>query len=418
MRIAVLAQSYPPIVSGAAFAAQNIAQNMAKRGHTVMVITASDNGEAYTEQNGRLRLARLNSIDNPFRIHQKVLLYPRAAVQQALKDFKPDLLHVHDMLQIGLSGLEYTRSAGIPAILTVHQLPWFISQYLPNTKPLREQVENMLWSYACWLLPRFDAVIAPTRTISNLIRMKTAVQVGTISNGVDLQVYHPAKLSRREEIRLRAGLDLPAKVPVVLHVGRLDADKFVERVIHASLHVLRETDAHLLVVGDGGKRPVLQSLSKSLGIAHRVHFPGFITCDQGLPQIYRLASLFVTASEIETQGIVLLEAAACGLPIAAVRATCIPEIVHHERNGLLTEPGDVNALASSMTWLIRNPSAAERMGKASAALARQHDKLRTVDLYESLYRNLIHGAKAGAITRRVSTGIFDQGSVVRGGSHK
>ncbi len=85
-------------------------------------------------------------------------------------------------------------------------------------------------------------------------------------------------------------------------------------------------------------------LCDSLGITDRVKFTGCISLQDGLPEIYRAASLFVSASEIETQGIVLLEAAASGLPIAAVHATCIPEIVHHGVNGYLAESGDLKRI--------------------------------------------------------------------------
>jgi glycosyltransferase involved in cell wall biosynthesis len=151
---------------------------------------------------------------------------------------------------------------------------------------------------------------------------------------------------------------------------------------------MQSSDAHLLLVGDGREKAALVRLCKSLGIETRAHFPGFITTKQGLPEVYRLARLFVTASEIETQGIVLLEAAASGLPIAAVRATCIPEIVHHGENGFLSEPGDLNTMALSITTLLQNPALAKRMGQASHRLVQVHDQRTTMNLHENLYRQL------------------------------
>ena len=110
--------------------------------------------------------------------------------------------------------------------------------------------------------------------------------------------------------------------------------------------------------------------------------------EEGLPEIYQLASLFVTASEIETQGIVLLEAAASGLPIVAVRATCIPEIVHHGLNGCLVESGNYIALGRAITDLLLDPEDACRMGQASLQLAQKHTILDTFNNYEKLYAEL------------------------------
>jgi len=109
----------------------------------------------------------------------------------------------------------------------------------------------------------------------------------------------------------------------------------------------------------------------------------------GLPDIYRIANLFVTASELETQGIVLLEAAASGLPIVATRATCIPEIVHEGLNGYLAEPGDICALGQAITYFLEDPDRARRMGKAGRALVGEHNIQITIDRYEKLYADLI-----------------------------
>jgi glycosyltransferase involved in cell wall biosynthesis len=169
----------------------------------------------------------------------------------------------------------------------------------------------------------------------------------------------------------------------------LDTDKHVERVVHAAAQTLNASDAHLLIIGDGTQKPALIELSKSLGLSDRVHFPGYISKEDGLPELYRIASLFVTASEIETQGIVLLEAAASGLPIVAVRATCIPEIVQHGINGFLAESGDLNGLSNAMSVLLKDPQKAKLMGKASLTLAARHDLHYTNHAHEQLYSQLV-----------------------------
>ena len=166
----------------------------------------------------------------------------------------------------------------------------------------------------------------------------TGIRPITISNGISLATFH-THLSSDEDTALRKRLHLPAQVPVVLHVGRLDIDKNVERVVQAAAQAMQQTDAHLLIVGDGSQKHTLMKMCETLKIADRVHFPGYLTLREGLPEIYRLASLFVTASEIEVQSLVLLEAIASGLPIVAVRATFVPEIVHDKVNGFLSGIG-------------------------------------------------------------------------------
>jgi glycosyltransferase involved in cell wall biosynthesis len=387
------------MISGAAIIAEKLAQAMAERGHQVLVIAASDHGQPYLVQNGNLSLHRLHSYQNPVRVCQRFLLYPRHASLRALQDFIPDIIHTHEPLQMGLLGIEYARRVDIPVTLTIHQLPWFVASYLPNMIGIRAFAESALWAYARMILRQFTSVTTPSHTVSKLVASMTGVQPMTISNGISLETFHPP-LSADDETDMRKKLNLPLHVPIILHLGRLDTDKHVERVILAAVQAMHQTEAHLLIVGDGCEKPVLQKMCKTLGIADRTHFPGYVSLQEGLPEIYRLASLFVTASEIETQSIVLLEAIASGLPIVAVRASSIPEIVYDGVNGYLAEPGDIHTLSKAIRGLLVNPVKAKLMGTASHALAVRHKFQYTIDEYEGIYRQLTTQTQARQITNK------------------
>jgi glycosyltransferase involved in cell wall biosynthesis len=147
--------------------------------------------------------------------------------------------------------------------------------------------------------------------------------------------------------------------------------------------------AHLLIVGDGTERARLTRLCQELGISDRSHFSGFITAEQGLPDIYRLAAVFVTASKIETQGLVLLEAASCGLPIVGVKATCVPELVHDGVNGWMALLGDLDGLSTCINCLLNNPPQAQLMGIAGSLIAQEITLQKTIKDTEALYRWVI-----------------------------
>ena len=389
MRIAYLTQSYSPMISGAALVVECLAKATAKRGDQVLVIAASDRGQAYRNQEQNLTVVRLQSVHNPLRVGQRFLLYPRRSVLKTLQDFEPEMIHVHEPLQLGWLGMEYAEKANIPALLTVHQTPSLAVSYLPNF--LEDYTSNLLWIYARFFSRRFTAIIAPTQTVSKLFTRMTGLSTNTISSGINLEIFHPTA-SSHEAIVTRQNWNLPSSAPILLHVGRLDVEKRVERVIQAAAKTLAQTDAHLVIIGDGSQKNNLLKLCHELGIAERVHFTGFISVNEGLPEIYRIASLFVTASEIETQGIVLLESAASGLPIVAVRATCIHEIVHDGINGYLAESGHVHGISNAMNLLLENPEEARRMGKASRVFAEKHEMRYTLEAHERLYRDLLRQA--------------------------
>ena len=386
MRIAYLAQSYPPMVSGASIFSERLAKEMAKRGHQVLVIAASDKDQPYITLQDNLTILRLRSIHNPMRVGQRFLLFPRHALLQALDEFQPDIIHSHEPLQMGWLGLTYAHRTWIPITLTVHQLPWFVASYLPDV--LRPLVEKSLWAYGHWLLRQFTSIITPTKSTSSFVQQMTGLEAKVISYGLDLQTFHPP-LDSDIETDTRQKWNLPPRVPLIIHVGRLDTDKHVEHVIRAAAQTINQTNAHLLIVGDGRQKKHLMQLCNDLGIGERVHFTGFVSIQQGLPELYRISSIFVTASEIETQGIVLLEATASGLPIVAVRATCIPEIVYDEANGYLTKAGDVYAMSQSMIKILNDPCMAATMGRVGRTLAEGHPNQETLDEHERIYDQMI-----------------------------
>ena len=114
-----------------------------------------------------------------------------------------------------------------------------------------------------------------------------------------------------------------------------------------------------------------------------------------------MANIFVTASEIETQGIVLLEAAASGLPIVAVDATCISEIVHDNINGLLVKSGDVSAFSKALIDLINDPKGSCKMGMNGRTLVGEHDIQNTWTLHENLYCEMIKRTSSQRITKSI-----------------
>lgn len=389
MRIAYLNQSYPPMISGAAIIVERLALQMSGRGHPTLVIAASNIRQAYHTEKDNLRIARLPSLPNPKRAHQRFAPDSFYRVGRELKSFQPDIIHVHDVLTMGIIGLQLGRAMNIPVVATLHQLPWFICAYLPTSAWLKRWVDASLWSYGRWLNRRCQCMIVATQTIATTIESIGGFKTVVISYGVDLERFSPIPTHHQENQNLRTNLGLMPGKPVLLHVGRLDIEKQVDLVIRAAARVLRPLDAQLLVVGDGTCRQELITLADDLGIGDRSFFPGFMDPNTEIPAIYRLASVFMTASEIETQGLVLLEALASGLPVVAVEATCIPEIIKNEVNGFLVSPGDVSAMGEKIFQVVSNPSRASQMGSIGREIACSHALGASIDQHEDLYHSVL-----------------------------
>ena len=131
--------------------------------------------------------------------------------------------------------------------------------------------------------------------------------------------------------------------------------------MHAAAIAMASTNTQLLVVGDGNRLQDMEELAGTRAGHHPAEPLHRLRRTLGdLPALYRSGSVFVITSELESEGIVILEAAACGVPIVAVRATSMPELVEEAGCGYLVPPGDVHAMADRIVQVLRDPAAQPR----------------------------------------------------------
>jgi glycosyltransferase involved in cell wall biosynthesis len=184
-----------------------------------------------------------------------------------------------------------------------------------------------------------------------------------VPTGVDLARFRPADTVRA---RQAVGLD-PGEV-IVLYVGRLDREKSVERVLEAFERVAAVVPrSRLVLVGHGTQADRLRRLAAESTAPGRITFAGVRPHD-ALPPWYQAADLFLFASETETQGLVLAEAAASGLPAVAVSAPGCNEVVRDGETGLLTKP-DAPALAEAAIGLLLDAEQRRAMGLRAREVA-------------------------------------------------
>ena len=214
---------------------------------------------------------------------------------------------------------------------------------------------------------------------------KYEVPVEAISNGIDLSEFRPGKIS--EAIRKKYNIDITK--PKLIYVGRVDPEKSINISIDAFYEVVKNIpDVEFLIVGDGIDRDNLKNQVANLGIESKVKFLGRVM-PPDLQQIYRAGDVFVTASETETQGIVLIEAAATGLPLVAVDAGAVRELCQNKKNGILCQPGDVKGIARAIIKILSDKELKARYGKESLEIAKKHDLNYTLSRFEEIYQTAI-----------------------------
>lgn len=413
MRIAISSDIYYPMTNGVAVFAHNLAKGLASQGHDVMVLCPSFTGKPHKTREGRVTTVYLRSIRMPFYPDQinevpdnkKILgkKIPRLAyryglwitvdpyqeIKRALAKFRPDVIHNQTAEMVAIAVRRYAKKYNVPMVSTGHAYPDNITSQLKILKPIKKPLDAVLGAYMASFLKHSEYATMPTEmAIDDLVPKKRkhfSVTVEPVSNGVDLSKFSPGKAPDR----IYRKFHLPKKGPIVLYVGRVDPEKSISLVVESFSGVLeKHPDATLVIVGDGTDRQHLVDLSKALNIEKNVRFPGRVY-PPDVMEIYRTAKFFITASETETQGIVLIEAAATGLPLVAVDAGAVREICQHQKNGILCRPGDVEGLTRAMNKILENDKLRQKYGEASLEISKKHDLSRTLKRFVEIYEEAI-----------------------------
>ena len=417
MRVLIATAVYYPMVNGVAVFSHNLATGLAQRGNEVAVICPSQTGKNHSKTEDDVKVYYLKSTQArvyPDQIHDvpakkkllgkemphlfykhslRVSVFPARQIKKIMKAFKPDVVHVQVSDPIGLSVVSYARKMNVPVVTTEHNQPEVFTEPLHMPKLIKKPVDAMLSSYFYSRQKKSDFVTMPTKqAIDNLIlsrKKEFKVPVAAVSNGVDLSNFKPGKASDEiyEKYKIRKN------VPTVVYVGRVDPEKKVGLVVDAFSKVLEKLpEAQLVIVGDGVDRLRIEQNVKKLGALKSIRILGRVL-QPDLYELYRVGDVFATASEIETQGIVLIEAAASGLPLIAVNAGAVSEVCITGKNGFLCEPKNVEQISDSIYNILSDKELQKKYSKASLEIAAEHDLEKTIDKFLNIYSRVIKTTK-------------------------
>ena len=418
MKIAIASDIYYPMTNGVAVFSHNLANGLAERGHEVLVICPSFDGKYHvdTEKTG-VKTAHLSSMrfhlypDQINKVPEKKEVlgislprtyykngiwwstHPYGEIKKLLDDFQPDVVHLQTAETIALAVVRYVRKRNIPLVSTGHAYPDNVTGQFKFLKPVKKPVDAAVRAYMASFLKHSEYATVPTEmAIDGLLpkdRRRFKVAVEALSNGVDLSQFNTKPADKK--VLEKYGID-PGKKRV-LYVGRVDPEKSIGVVVEAFSQALKKVpDAELLIVGDGIDKINLEEKVKELDLTENVRFLGRVM-PPDLLDIYKCGLVFATASETETQGIVLIEAAATGLPLIAVDAGAVGELCQDKKNGILCQPGDVEGMAHAIAKLLADNKLRQKYGEKSVEIAKKHDINRTLARFEEIYQIAIDSVK-------------------------
>ena len=385
MKILFVSDTYYPHINGVYYFVCRIGPMLEQNGHEVAVIAPSESINFSRKNIDTIKVYGLPSLPIFYypNIRVPVSVLMKSRIREIIREFKPDVIHLQDHFSISKMVVQVNKQLGIPIIATNHFMPENIT-VLVSRDQWKQKLEGFLWKEFSKVYNQVNLVTTPTEFGANLIRPRLGVEVMAISSGIDLEKFTP--LGNTAAVKKKYAI--PDK-PVLLYVGRLDPEKHIEEILHSVAAAIRKTDFCFVIVGKGTSKMSLEQLTQKLGISSNVIFTGFVP-DEDLPYFYKLSRCFIIASIAELLSLVTLQAMASALPVIAVKAGALVELVKHGVNGYLFAEGDIPAITAQIEDIITNDDHYREMRKKSLEFIQQHDINKTLESFEQLYQMQVY----------------------------
>ena len=385
MKILIASDLHWPTINGVATFSRTLARGLVARGHEVLVIAPSQEGHAYKEIDGNHPVVRTKSVPFPFYQNFRICLSPQKEVKQIIEEFQPDVIHIQMLMAIGQAAMKIGNKSGIPIVSTNHAMPENLMDNLKLLAPVAKPINYMLKEYGRRFHAKADCVTMPTQSAIDMFDAteKLAIPLKAVSNGVDLSRF----TNSRADSELYKRHHIPTDRPIISYVGRLDAEKHLSVLLEAFASIHKDTNAHLLIVGDGTDAENLRRLAHDLHIVHSTTFTGRVS-DEDIVALHKVGTVFCMPSPAELQSIATLEAMASGRPVVAVDAGALRELCQDETNGYLCEQDNVEQIARSLVKVVSDADLQKKYGQASLEIARTHDIETTLDTFEAIYEDV------------------------------
>lgn len=373
LHIALVSETFPPEVNGVANTLGRLCQGLRERGHRLQLVRPRQADDT-APNDDQLLLTRGWPLPG-----YAGLQWGHSSLHKLLRRWqrnRPDVLYIATEGPLGLSALRAARRLGIPVVSGFHTN---FQQYSDHYG--FGLLTRLLTGYLRWFHNRSRLTLVPSPSQRLELQRRGFERLELLARGVDGQLFHPA----RRSAALRAEWGLGEDEIVVLHVGRLAAEKNLQLLTRAFRELqgnLPRQRLRLVLVGDGPLRAQLQA-----------ELPDALFCGvqrgEALAAHYASGDLFLFPSLSETFGNVVLEALASGLAVVAFDQAAAAQHIRHGHNGALATPGDEAAFIEAARWLLEDAESLRRV----RLNARQHAGKQGWPAIVERFESLLHAAR-------------------------
>ena len=312
MRIAIFTETYLPQINGVVTHIKILKEGLEALGHTVLIVTADSKAHTHYLKDNVLHcpahnLKRIYNLDLASPVSRTRLKY--------LREFRPDIIHVHNEFSIGLSGMAIAKILKVPLVYTLHTMYDDYIYYIAP-KPLIPLTKKLSHRYFRMFPQNAAVVTGPSKKCQEYTyEIGSDKKVEVIPNPVELDAFAPQTSTPQQRAQIREQYHIPQDATVACFVGRLGREKSVDVLLRFWAQEMKPQDnMRLLIIGDGPEKEPLQQLAQQLGITDTVIFTGKVL-HPDLPPYIHTCDIYVTAYLSDTNSISMLEGMAGGLPV-------------------------------------------------------------------------------------------------------
>lgn len=376
----MMTNSYFPFVGGIERSIQSFSDEFRRAGHEVMIAAPEWEGQAVDEQ----YVIRLPAIKKFYHTEFSVNVPLPGLIPKLYKEFAPDIIHSHHPFFLGDLALRMSRQYHIPLVFTYHIMFEKYVHYLPvKNDTARRFVIELAAGYSNLA----HHVIAPSNSVRDLLKERgVTAPMTVVSSGVDLR-----KFSLGNRASFRQQNRIPESAFVIGYVGRLAPEKNLDFLVGCLLRCLKvDPSVHVVVAGSGPSESMIEDAFRSAGLRDRLHMIGILH-DQELVDAYYAMDVFAFTSVSETQGMVLLEAMAAGVPVVALDSTGVRDVVNDLENGRLIKETSESEFVQALQWYRSLPEDQKMaMSDKTRQTAQKFSKAACATSMMTVYQQLRH----------------------------
>jgi glycosyltransferase involved in cell wall biosynthesis len=384
MKILFISDVYFPRVNGVSTSIETFRHNLASLGHTVHLI-APDYLTPSADETG---IVRVPARQLPFDPEDRLMSYRWVMTQlERWRSEHYDIIHIQTPFVAHYLGTKLSRLLGIPCVETYHT---FFEEYLYHYVPLvpRKMMRFVAKRFSRHQGNSLDGMVVPSHPMHHILkRYGITTYTEVIPTGIEPESFVPG-----DREAFRENHHIPQDRPVLLFLGRVAHEKNIGFLLKTVDRVRHEIpDILFLIAGEGPARESLELEVKKLGLGENVSFIGYLDRATELNSCYRAADIFVFSSRTETQGLVLLEAMAQGVPVVSTAELGTRDVLQ-EGAGVWIAQEELTDFSGKVVKMLRDAQVRKDLGDAGRDYAHEWSAARQAQRMLGFYHAVLHPA--------------------------